>query len=70
MRSVAGGRGSRLRASFEDERGVTTIEYTMVLGFMAVVSIFAALSLIQVLTNMVAVLAIKIAVFLTGFPGS
>jgi len=53
-----------------NEQGVTTIEYTMVLGFVSSISIFTAISLIQVLTNMVAVLAIKVAVFLTGFPGS
>lgn len=53
-----------------DERGVSTIEYTMVLGFMSVISIYATIWLINVLKNMVAVLAIKMAIFLTGFPSS
>ena len=46
------------------EEGATTIEYTMVLGFMCVISIWATISLIGVLRNMVAVLAIKMAVLL------
>ncbi len=54
----------------DDERGVSTIEYTMVLGFMSVISIYATIWLINVLKNMVAVLAIKMAIFLTGFPSS
>lgn len=52
-----------------DERGVSTIEYTMVLGFMSAISIYATFWLISILKNMVAVLAIKMAIFLTGFPG-
>ena len=52
------------------ERGATTIEYTMVLGFMSAISIYAAIGLITVLQNTVAVLVIKIAIFLTGFPSS
>jgi len=52
------------------ERGATTIEYTMMLGFMSVISIYATISLISVLENTVAVLIIKIAIFLTGFPSS
>ncbi|GMR23557.1 MAG: hypothetical protein BMS9Abin37_1998 [Acidobacteriota bacterium] len=54
----------------DDERGVSTIEYTMVLGFMSVISIYATIWLINVLKNMVAVLAVKMAIFLTGFPSS
>jgi len=54
----------------DDERGVSTIEYTMVLGFMSVISIYATIWLINVLKNTVAVLAIKMAIFLTGFPSS
>ncbi len=54
----------------DDERGVTTIEYTLVLGFMSAISIYATIGLINVLKNMVAVLAIKMAIFLTGFPSS
>jgi len=53
-----------------DERGVSAIEYTMVLGFMSVISIYATIWLINVLKNMVAVLAIKMSIFLTGFPSS
>ncbi len=53
-----------------DERGVTTIEYMMVVGFMSSISIFAAIWLIGVLRNMVAILAIKISIYLTGFPSS
>ena len=56
--------------TFDDERGVTTIEYTMVLGFMSVISIYATISLVGVLKNTVAVLTIKMAIFLTGFPSS
>ena len=52
------------------EEGATTIEYTMVLGFMSVISIYAAIWLITVLQNTVAVLVIKMAIFLTGFPSS
>ena len=54
----------------DDERGVTTIEYTMVLGFMSSISIYVTIWLISVLKNTVAVLAIKMAIFLTGFPSS
>jgi Flp pilus assembly pilin Flp len=50
------------------ESGATTIEYTMVLGFMASICIFATISLISVLLNRVAVLAVNIAMFLTGIP--
>ena len=50
------------------EAGATTIEYVLVLSFMASISIFATIWLIAVLQNMVAILAIKIALFLTGFP--
>lgn len=60
----------RLIAYRDDERGVTTIEYTLVLGFMASISIYATIWLISVLKNTVAVLAIKMAIFLTGFPSS
>lgn len=50
------------------EQGVTTIEYTLVFAFMASISIFATIWLISVLRYVVALLAIKIAIFLTGFP--
>ena len=53
-----------------DERGVGTIEYTMVLGFMSVISIYATIGLINVLKSAIAVLVIKMAIFLTGFPSS
>lgn len=48
------------------EEGVTTIEYTLVLGFMAAISIFVTLSLIGVLRNLVATIAIKIALFVAS----
>jgi Flp pilus assembly pilin Flp len=51
-----------------EETGATTIEYTMVLGFIATICIFATISLIGVLLNRVAVLAVNIAMFLTGLP--
>jgi Flp pilus assembly pilin Flp len=53
---------------FEEEAGATTIEYVLVVAFMASISIFATIWLIDVLENMVALLAIKVALFLTGFP--
>ena len=56
------------RLALRDERGATTIEYTMVLAFMATISIFVTISLIGVMKNVVAVLTIKIAIFLTSFP--
>ena len=54
----------------EDERGVTTIEYTMVVGLVSAISIYASLSLIELLKDSVALLAIRIAIYLTGFPPS
>lgn len=51
-----------------DESGATTIEYTMVLGFIASICIFATISLIRVLLNGVAVLVVNIAMYLTGIP--
>jgi Flp pilus assembly pilin Flp len=51
------------------EEGATTIEYTMVLGFMATISIFVTLSLIRVLLSEVSALVVNIAIFLTGVPG-
>ena len=42
----------------------------MVLGFMSVISIYVTISLVNVLKNTVAVLTIKMAIFLTGFPSS
>ena len=56
------------RRALNDETGATTIEYTMVLAFMATISIFVTISLIGVMKNVVAVLTIKIAIFLTSFP--
>ena len=56
------------RLALREERGATTIEYTMVLAFMATISIFVTISLIGVMKNVVAVLTIKIAIFLTSFP--
>jgi Flp pilus assembly pilin Flp len=50
------------------ESGATTIEYTMVLGFMASICIFATISLVGVLLDRVAVLMVNIAMFLTGIP--
>lgn len=52
-----------------EEKGATTIEYTMVLGFMATISIFVTLSLIRVLLSEVSALVVNIAIFLTGIPG-
>ena len=63
-------RGHHRVRRLDDERGVTTIEYTMVVGFMSAISIYATIWLISVLKNTVAVLAIKMAIFLTGFPSS
>ena len=63
-------RGHHRARCLDDERGVTTIEYTMVVGFMSAISIYATIWLISVLKNTVAVLAIKMAIFLTGFPSS
>ena len=63
-----GNEGSDRTPYGDDERGVSTIEYTMVLGFMSAISIYATISLINILKNMVAVLTIKMAIFLTGFP--
>jgi Flp pilus assembly pilin Flp len=51
-----------------DEEGVSTIEYTMVLAFMATLSIYVTLSLINVLLDRVSVLVVNIAIFLTGIP--
>ena len=58
----------RLRA-LSDESGATTIEYTLVLAFIASISIFATISLISILLNRVAVLVVNIAMYLTGGPG-
>lgn len=51
-----------------DEAGATTIEYTLVLAFLATISIYATIGLITVLLDRVAVLAVNIALFLTGMP--
>ena len=55
--------------ALSDESGATTIEYTLVLSFVASISIFATISLISVLLNRVAVLAVNIAMYMTGGPG-
>jgi Flp pilus assembly pilin Flp len=52
-----------------DESGATTIEYTLVLAFVASISIYATISLISILLNRVAVLVVNIAMYLTGGPG-
>ena len=52
--------------SLRDERGVTTVEYTLVLALVSAISIFVTLSLIKVMKSMVAVLAVRMATFLTG----
>jgi len=52
----------------DGERGATTIEYTMVLGFMSAIAIYATIWLVNVLQNTVAVLVIRMAIYLTGFP--
>jgi len=57
-----------LRA-LSDESGATTIEYTLVLAFVASISIYATISLISILLNRVAVLVVNIAMYLTGGPG-
>jgi hypothetical protein len=51
---------------FEDERGQTTLEYTLVLALASAISIFATIWLIRVMTSMVAVLAVRMATFLSG----
>jgi Flp pilus assembly pilin Flp len=58
----------KLRA-FSDQSGATTIEYTLVLAFICSIAIYATISLISVLLNRVAVLAVNIAMYLTGGPG-
>jgi Flp pilus assembly pilin Flp len=55
--------------TLSDESGATTIEYTLVLAFVASISIFVTISLISVLLNRVAVLVVNIAMYLTGGPG-
>lgn len=70
MNALATIENARRPARLTDERGVTTIEYTMVVGFMSTIAIYATIWLIGVLKNTVAVLAIKMAIFLTGFPSS
>ncbi len=57
------------RQILSDESGATTIEYTLVLAFVASISIYATISLISVLLNRVAVLVVNIAMYLTGGPG-
>jgi Flp pilus assembly pilin Flp len=57
------------RKILSDESGATTIEYTLVLAFVASISIYATISLISVLLNRVAVLVVNIAMYLTGGPG-
>ncbi len=57
------------RRIVSDESGATTIEYTLVLAFIASISIYATISLISVLLNRVAVLVVNIAMYLTGGPG-
>ena len=51
---------------FKGERGQTTVEYTLVLAFVSAISIFATIWLIKVMKSMVAVLAVRMATFLTG----
>jgi Flp pilus assembly pilin Flp len=51
-----------------DESGATTIEYTLVLSFISSICIFATIALVKVLLDRVAVLAVNIAMFLTGVP--
>ena len=51
-----------------DERGQTTVEYTLVWAFMSMISVFATIWLVSVMKNLVATLAIKVAIYLTGFP--
>jgi Flp pilus assembly pilin Flp len=58
-----------MRKTLSDESGATTIEYTLVLAFVASISIFVTISLISVLLNRVAVLVVNIAMYLTGGPG-
>ena len=61
-------RRSKLRA-LTDDSGVSTIEYTMVLGFMSAIAIYTTVSIISTLNNWVAWLVVRMAIFLTGFPG-
>lgn len=55
--------------ALSDESGATTIEYTLVLAFVASISIYTTISLISILLNRVAVLVVNIAMYLTGGPG-
>ncbi len=58
-----------MKLRLSDESGATTIEYTLVLAFISSIAIYATISLISVLLNRVAVLAVNIAMYLTGGPG-
>ena len=58
----------RTATRLRDETGATTIEYTMLFGFMGMISVLATTWLINVLRDMLAVLTVNIALFLTGVP--
>ena len=48
--------------------GQTSLEYSMLLGLMAVFAITVSAWLIDALRQSVAILCVKIAIYLTGFP--
>ena len=52
------------------EQGQTTLEYMMVVGIMAAISILVTGWLVEALKYSVGLLAFKIAILLTSFPGS
>ena len=53
---------------FRNERGVTTIEYTMLMSFMSLISIIFAMGIMgHYFRNLMAVFAIKLSIYLTGF---
>jgi Flp pilus assembly pilin Flp len=56
------------RHRLADEKGQTTVEYTLVWAFMSMISVFMTIWLLKAMMNLVATLAIKVAVYLTGFP--
>lgn len=56
------------RRALSSQRGQTTLEYMMVLGFMVTIAILVTEWIFDVLLLTVSRLAFKIAIFLTAFP--
>jgi hypothetical protein len=56
-----------VRAAF-GQLGQTTLEYSMLLGIMAILALTVTEWLIDALRQSVALLSFKIAIYLTGFP--